>query len=131
PAQLADLQDAAGKPLDWGSGQLFIGSRGMIVSDYGRHLLLPVDQFKDFKRPEPFIPKSIGHHAEWIHAIKNGGPTTCDFAYSGPLTESVLLGNLAYLTGERLTFDGKTGKLKNAPRASAMLHKEYRAGWTL
>jgi predicted dehydrogenase len=131
PAQLADLRDAAGKPLDWGSGQLFIGSQGMIVSDYGRHLLLPVDQFKDFKRPEPFIPKSIGHHAEWIHAIKNGGPTTCDFAYSGPLTESVLLGNLAYLTGERLTFDGKTGKLKNAPRASAMLHKEYRKGWTL
>ena len=131
PEQLAGLTGADGKPLDWGSGQLFIGSKGKLISDYGRHLLLPVDQFKDFKRPDPFIAKSLGHHAEWINAIKNGGPTTCNFDYSGPLTEAVLLGCAAYQSGERLEYDAQTGKLKNAPRATAMLHKEYRQGWTL
>ncbi len=131
PEQLAGLRGADGQPLDWGSGQLFIGSKGMIVSDYGRHLLLPADEFKDFKRPDPYIAKSLGHHAEWIQAIKNGGATTCNFGYSGPLTEAVLLGGVAYQSGERLEYDAQTGKLKNAPRATAMLHKEYRRGWTL
>ncbi len=131
PEQLAGLTGADGKPLDWGSGQLFIGSKGKLISDYGRHRLLPVDQFKDFKRPPSFIAKSLGHHAEWINAIKNGGPTTCNFDYSGPLTEAVLLGCVAYQSGERLEYDAQTGKLKNAPRATAMLHKEYRKGWAL
>ncbi|HAV65183.1 MAG TPA: oxidoreductase, partial [Verrucomicrobiales bacterium] len=72
PDQLATLKGADGNPLNWGSGQLFIGSKGMLISDYSRHLLLPMDQFRDFQRPAEFIPNSIGHHAEWIHAIKNG-----------------------------------------------------------
>lgn len=131
PEQLAGLKDADGKPLDWGSGQLFVGSKGMIISDYGRHLLLPVDQFKDYQRPPQSIPKSLGHHAEWIHAIKTGGTTTCAFDYSGPLTEAVLLGIASYKCGERLEYDAKSGTVKNSPRASALLHKEYRKGWTL
>jgi hypothetical protein len=55
-----------------------------------------------FKRPEPFIPKSIGHHAEWIHAYKTGEPTTCNFQYAGWLTEADHLGNVAYRTGQQL-----------------------------
>ncbi len=131
PAQLAGLKGGDGQPLDWGSGQLFIGSKGMLISDYGRHLLLPVEQFGNFKRPGPSIAKSPGHHAEWINAIKTGGATTCNFGYSGPLTEAVLLGCVAYQSGERLEYDAKTGRVKNAPRAAALLHKEYRKGWTL
>ena len=67
----------------WDSGVLFVGAKGMLLSDYGKHVLLPEKDFQDFKRPEPFIPKSLGHHAEWIHACKTGEPTTCAFAYSG------------------------------------------------
>lgn len=131
PKQLADLKDAEGKPIDWASGQLFIGSKGMIVSNYGQHMLLPTDQYKDFTRPDQFIPNSIGHHAEWINAIKNGGTTTCNFDYSGPLTEAVLLGIVAYKSGERLEYNSKNGTVKNASRATALLHKEYRSGWSL
>lgn len=131
PKELADLKDATGKPIEWASGQLFIGSKGMIVSNYGQHMLLPVDQYNEFTRPDEFIPNSIGHHAEWINAIKNGGTTTCNFDYSGPLTEAVLLGIVAYKSGEKLNYDAKNGTLKNAPRATAMLHKEYRNGWKL
>ncbi len=66
----------------WGSAVLFLGSRGMLIADYGRHQLLPETQYADFKRPDPFIPDSIGHHREWTEACKTGGPTTCNFDYS-------------------------------------------------
>jgi hypothetical protein len=103
----------------------------MILSDYGRNLLLPEDKFADYKRPEPYIPKSIGHHEEWIHAIKTGGPTTCNFDYSGALTESVLLGTVAYRAGEKIEWDSANLKVKNSEKAQQLIHKEYRKGWTL
>ena len=89
----------------WGSAVLFIGSQGMLIADYGNHQLLPEAQFADFKRPEPFIPDSIGHHREWTEACKTGGPTTCNFDYSGALTEAALLCNVALRTGKKLTWD--------------------------
>src|SRR6266550_661825 len=90
----------------WDSGVLFIGTNGrMLLSSYDKHLLLPDKDFAGFKRPEPFIPKSIGHHAEWIHACKTGEPTTCNFEYSGWLTEANHLGNVAYRLGKKLEWD--------------------------
>ena len=70
-----------------------------------RHMLLPEKEFRDFVRPEPFIPKSLGHYAEWIHACKTGAPTTCNFEYAGWLTEANHLGNVAYRTGKKLEWD--------------------------
>ncbi len=131
PEILATLKDKEAKPLDWGSGQLFVGERGMIISDYGRHLLLPEEKFTDFKRPEPSIPKSIGHHQEWLRAIKDGGTTTCNFDYSGALAEAVLLGVASYRSGRKLEWDAKALRVRNAPEAQAFIHKEYRKGWTL
>jgi predicted dehydrogenase len=113
------------------SAQLFIGSEGMLVSDYGRHFLLPEDKFAGFKRPEESIPKPIGHHAEWVQAIKTGGTTTCNFDYSGALTEAVLLGTVAYRSGRPIEWDAENLKVKNAPEAQQFVHKEYRKGWTL
>ncbi len=131
PKMLASLTAPDGKPLNWGSGQLFVGKKGMIVSDYGRHMLLPAKKFQEFKRPDPFIPKSIGHHNEWLHAIKNGGETTCNFAYSGALTEAVLLGVASYRSGKPIHWDAKNLKVTNSPEAQQFIHKEYRKGWTL
>ena len=131
PKLLSKLRDKDGKPLAWKSGQLFVGSEGMIISDYGRHLLLPSAKFADFKRPEPFIPDSIGHHQEWIDAIKTGGPTTCNFDYSGALTEAVLLGVVAYRSGVDIEWDAANLKVTNSPQAQALIHTEYRKGWTL
>lgn len=79
----------------WNDGVLFVGDDGMLLSAYGQHVLLPEDKFADFQPPEPFIPASIGHHAEWIHACKTGDPTTCNFDYAGWLTEANHLGNVA------------------------------------
>lgn len=131
PEILSTLQHSSGKTQKWGAGQLFIGSKGMILSNYSDHLLLPEEKFTDFKRPEPTIPKSIGHHREWTTAIRDGGPTTCNFDYSGALTEAVILGTVAYRAGKRIEWDSANLKIKNAPEAESLLHKEYRKGWTL
>ncbi len=131
PDLLATIQDADGKPIEWSSGQLFVGERGMILSDYGRHMLLPQDAFTNYQRPEPFIPTSVGHHREWLDAIREGGTTTCNFDYSGALTEAVLLGVVAYRSGEALEWDSANLQVTNSPAAQSLIHTEYRQGWTL
>ncbi|MAT14892.1 MAG: oxidoreductase [Planctomyces sp.] len=115
----------------WDSGVLFIGDKGMLLADYGKHQLLPEEQYADFTPPEPFIPDSIGHHAEWIHACKTGAPTTCNFEYAGWLTEANHLGNVAYRTGTRLEWDAEQMKVTNTDKASQFIAREYRSGWTL
>jgi predicted dehydrogenase len=122
---------AGGKVPAWPSGVLFVGDRGLLLADYSRHVLLPEAEFKGYKRPEPTIAKSIGHHAEWAHACKTGGPTTCPFSYSGLLTECNLLGNVAYRVGKKLEWDPVALKATNCPEADRYLRKEYRKGWTL
>lgn len=115
----------------WGSGVLFVGDDGMLLSDYGKHLLLPEDEFKDFQAPEQFIPPSLGHHAEWIHAAKTGAATTCNFEYAGWLTEANHLGNVAFRTGKKLEWDAEKMKATNAPEADKFIRREYRDGWKL
>ncbi|HLY10190.1 MAG TPA: Gfo/Idh/MocA family oxidoreductase [Planctomycetota bacterium] len=117
---------------DWkGPGVLFIGDKGMLVSNYGQHKLLPEPDFKDYVRPEPTIAKSLGHHQEWIEAIRGGKASLCAFDYSGPLAETVLLGNVAYRTGRKLDWDAVSLKAKNCPEADRFLRRDYRKGWTL
>ena len=113
----------------WGLGILFVGSKGMLAADYGRRLLLPEEQFADFTPPDPFIPASMGHWKEWVQACKTGSPTTCNFNYSGALTETVLLGVVAYRTGKPLVWDAEQMRATNAPEADAYIHKRYRPGW--
>ena len=111
------------------NGVMFIGSKGKMFADYGSYRLFPSDQFAGFEPPEKSIPDSIGHHAEWIKACKEGSPTTCNFDYSGALTEAVLLGNVAYRTGQSLEWDAANLTAVNCPDAQQYLTKEYRAGW--
>jgi predicted dehydrogenase len=116
---------------DWKSGVLFVGPKGMILADYTRNLLFPEARFKDFQRPAPSIPASIGHHAEWIQACKTGSPTTCPFDYSGPLSEAALLGTVAHRAKSKLVWDAEQLKAINCSAADQYLKREYRKGWTL
>jgi len=115
---------------NWAWG-VFVGSEGMLLANYGQRLLWPQEKFADFRPPEPSIPPSLGHHREWIAACKTGGPTTCNFDYSGAVTETVLLGNVAYRVGQKLQWDAANMKFPNCPEAEKYLQREYRAGWTL
>ena len=115
----------------WGSGVLFVGDKGMLISDYGKHTLLPEEKFVDFQRPAESIPNSIGHHKEWVRAIKEGGTPSCHFGYSGPLTETALLGNVAYRVGQKLDWDSSNMRAKNCPAAEELIQHHYRKGWKL
>ena len=115
----------------WANGCLFVGARGMILADYSRHLLLPEKDFANFKRPEPTLPRSPGHHAEWIRACKTGQATSADFEYSGLLTEANHLGNVAYRLGRKLEWDAANLRCTNEPRANAIIRRAYRKGWEL
>ena len=122
---------AEGKLPKWGDGTLFVGEKGMLLADYGKHILLPEKDFAGFVPPQPSIPDSIGHHNEWIAACKNNSPTTCNFDYSGALAETVLLGNVAYRVGRKLEWDAKRLKATNCHEADALVQHHYRKGWRI
>lgn len=114
-----------------GGGTLFVGEKGWLIANYDAHALLPEEKFADYKRPDQSIPRSIGHHAEWIEACKTGGPTTCNFDYSGALTEAVLLGNVSFRSGNKIVWDPKLLRAAGAPEATKYIRHRYRDGWKL
>jgi predicted dehydrogenase len=116
---------------DFMSGCLFVGDKGWLVADYGRHLLLPEEQFKDFKQPPETLPRVKSHHAEWVEAARSGKKSMADFAYSGPLTEANHLASIAYRVGKKLEWDAKALRATNAPEADALIKRAYRAPWVL
>lgn len=117
--------------MNLNGGQLFVGSKGMLWSNYSQRRLLPADKFADYEAPEPYIAQSPGHYTEWLNGIKTRGPTTCNFDYAGALTEAVLLGTVAFRSGEKVEWDAEKLKVKNSEKAQHFVHKEYRKGWTL
>lgn len=115
----------------WNDGCLFVGAKGMILADYNRHVLLPEDAFREYRRPEPTLPRVSSHHGEWLDACKTGRRCSADFEYSGWLTEANHLGNVAYRLGKKIEWDAANLRATNAPEANAIIHREYRKGWEL
>jgi len=115
----------------WGSGILFIGDKGMVLSDYDKYVLLPEEKFKDFVRPEQFIPNSPGQHQEWLLAIQNGTPTGSPFSYAGLLTIANHLGNVAFRSNQKLEWDASKLRATNCPQADEFISRSPRAGWSL
>jgi predicted dehydrogenase len=121
---------------DENGGALFIGDKGKLMcSCYGMNpRLVPETAMKAYNRPPKSIPRSPGLHLEWIEACKNGGRSTTDFGYSGPLTEMMLLGNVAIRMKEKnvvLEWDSEKMNFPNCPDAEEFIHMKYRDGWSL
>jgi len=115
----------------WDSGCLFIGDKGMILADYAKYLMLPEEKFGGFERPEPTLPRVIGHHEEWISACKTGKIPSANFEYAGWLTEANHLGNVAYRCGKKLQWDAVAMKATNHADADQFIKRQYRPGWNL
>jgi predicted dehydrogenase len=118
-----------------GSGCLIVGAQATLYSpsDYGGSWqLLPRAQFRDYRPPEPSLPRSPGHHAEWLRACKGGPPAMSNFVdYAGPLTETVLLGNVALRAGTRILWDPEQLRVTNSDLANRYIRRQYRRGWEI
>ncbi len=115
-------------------GTVFIGDKGIMVVPYGgAPRLVPEARMKDYKKPEPTIKRvpggPAGHHKDWVDAITEGRPAGSNFDYAGPLTEIVLLGNVAIRAGKRIVWDSAKLEITNEPGLDALIRREYRQGW--
>jgi predicted dehydrogenase len=115
-------------------GTLYVGDKGKILDDK----ILPRSLRESYKAPSPSIPSSPGHEEEWILACKGGVPGGSDFEWAGPLTETVLLGNIALrpelkekLSTQGLIWNPEKFSFSNMTEADKFLHTEYRKGWNL
>jgi len=113
-------------------GGLYYGEKGTILAPHGGNpRLIPESRMKGFKLPEPSLPRDVNHYQDWIRACKGGPKPLANFDYSGPLTETILLGNVAARAGQKLAWDGPNFKVTNLPDADKYLRREYRQGWIL
>jgi predicted dehydrogenase len=118
-----------------GTGALVVGDKGKIL--YGSHgatglRLIPEGKMQGFKTSPQRLPKSPGHHQEWIQACKGGKPAGSNFDYGGPLTELALLGIIAMqFKGQKLEWDAPRMRFRNNPEANRYLKPVFRKGWRL
>ena len=123
-----------------GSGLILIGDKGKLYSpnDYGAsYILLPKKNFEGYKPPAQTLPRIEGKMGidqkqtnEWIAACKDPSKKCMsDFSYAGPLTEALLLGNIATFTGKTILWDGPKCRVTNCPEAEALVRRKARMGW--
>jgi len=87
---------------------------------------------REYKMPPPTLPRSKGHHREWIEACKGGPEAGSNFNYGGPLTEIALLGVLAMrFNGQTLHWDARSLRVLNLPEANRWVRPPWREGWRL
>ena len=115
-------------------GALFVGEKGFIrIGPHGNALVFAPKELSK-PRPPKSIPreKGLNHQADWLRAIRNPARAAgCNFDYSAPLAETVLLGNVVARAGKgrELVWNGQ--EIVNDPAANAFLRTTYRSGWNL
>ncbi|HOE12112.1 MAG TPA: Gfo/Idh/MocA family oxidoreductase [bacterium] len=123
------------KLADGDNGSLFIGEKGVIaIGTYGGNpQIFPESLAKEYKEPEPLIPRAPGedHARDWLQACMGGPPACSNFDYSGPFTEWVLLGNLCLRCEGKLLWDGPNMRVTNNSEANQYVRMKYRKGWHL
>jgi len=127
-ASPADGKGAKRKGDGDSQGSIIIGTEGVLhVPHIAAPKLYPTAKFAGYTLPE----REQGHHwTEWAEACINGGKPGANFDYSGPLTESVLLGSVA-VRFPQTTLNWNAAKLAfdNESAANRHVRRTYRAGW--
>jgi len=125
------LKPALPKDLEPGRGMddmIYIGEKGTLMG----HRLIPESRMKAYGRPPKKLPRSVGHHKEWIDACRGGPPAGSNFVdHGGLLSEVCMLGNVALRAEKKILWDGPNLKITNDESANRFLRREYREGWTL
>ena len=143
---------------DGGNGAIFLGTKGkMMCGTYGINpQLLPTSRTKETSVPQTVERVPLGdegHYAAWIEASIAGYGSdkaknlSSNFDIAGPLTESVLMGNLAIRSNDiqkknggntdfpgrhiKLLWDGANMKITNFDDANQFVRRTYREGWNL
>ena len=114
-------------------GVLFKGDKGLMLCGGagGDPRLLPEEKMKEYRRPAETIPRSDGHHRDWLDACKGGPAASSHFDYGAQLTELALLGVLSLRTGQKLSWDAANMKARRLPEADAFIKEQYRKGWEI
>lgn len=132
PPRPDELEDGRQWPAE--GGALIKGSKGTIMAGvYGNSpRIIPESKMKEAVLPPKTLPRVKGsHEADWVRACKTGEPAGADFSYSGPLTETCLLGNIAKRVDARIEWDSAQLKITNLAEANRYVRTEYRKGWSL
>jgi hypothetical protein len=134
PDELEENRPLKGEGEELDEGLLFIGERGKILCAFngGNPKLIPESKMKNFVPPPKTLARSPGNEREWLDACKGsknkpGG----NFEFSGLVTESLLLGNVASRLGQKLNWDRPNLKVVNSELAQKYVRPERRAGWEL
>ncbi|MCK4887322.1 MAG: Gfo/Idh/MocA family oxidoreductase [Planctomycetes bacterium] len=133
PASPDDLEDGR-RMGDSNGGVIFVGSKGKIMCGcYGSNpRLIPETKMRKYTKPAKSIARSVGHMQEWVDAcLGKGEKPGSNFDYAGPLTEIVLLANVALRAGEKIEWDGPNMRVTNVAEANAYVRRLYRGGWSL
>ena len=133
PPRPPELDDGASLPAE--GGAIFHGTKGTLVTGVTGHdvpQIIPAAARKTLKLPAPTLPRIQGsHELDWVRACKAGTKAGADFAYSGPLTEICLLGNVAKRVETRIFWDADKLEITNLPDANRYIRTPYRNGWSL
>jgi len=114
-------------------GLLFIGDHGKILCGFNGEnpRLIPEEKMRSFVPPPKTLPRSPGNEREWLDACKGGkNRPGGNFEFEGLVTETLLLGNVACCTGERLHWDRMNLKVSSAI-GQKFVQPERRKGWEL
>jgi predicted dehydrogenase len=119
------------------NGLMLVGDDdAVLMSDWNSWRMYPEERARQYGTPPVKLPRSVGHHQEWIEACKGGSPAGSNFDWAGPMTETILLGNVALrsqlredLTRTKLEWDAAKLAFTNYSEANQFLRREYRNGW--
>jgi predicted dehydrogenase len=119
--------------LDAGfNGSLFVGDKGKMLVPHGGDPQVLDAALQSIPAPDRVTkPAPNGHYREWVDACRTGGPTGSNFDYAAPMTESILLGIVAFRTGTRVQYDAKNMQAVNSPDADDYIQYHSRKGWKL
>ncbi len=134
PGRPPELDETHSMVGEEGEGLLFVGDKGKILCTFegGNPRLVPEAKMRAYKQPPKSLPRSPGAEREWLDACK-GSKTKpgANFEFSGLVTETLQLGNVAVRMGKPLDWDHANLKVTNIAAAEQYLRPERRAWWTL